>query len=37
MAENKVLTHAEIWDDSALLNTWNSALQEYKVKQISFF
>ncbi|KAF8418586.1 hypothetical protein EV426DRAFT_316734 [Tirmania nivea] len=30
MAENKELTHAEIWDDSTLLNSWDAALQEYK-------
>jgi len=37
MEENKELTHAEIWDDSTLLNGWNTALQEYKVKNISLF
>ncbi|KAF8475019.1 hypothetical protein BDZ91DRAFT_845212 [Kalaharituber pfeilii] len=30
MAEKKELSHAEIWDDSALINTWDEALQEYK-------
>ncbi|RPB28616.1 hypothetical protein L211DRAFT_399523 [Terfezia boudieri ATCC MYA-4762] len=30
MAEKKELTHAEIWDDSTLLNSWDAALQEYK-------
>ncbi|QPC60478.1 hypothetical protein HYE67_002709 [Fusarium culmorum] len=24
------LTHEEVWDDSALINSWNEALQEYK-------
>lgn len=24
------LTHEEIWDDSALVNSWNEALEEYK-------
>ncbi|ETS73419.1 hypothetical protein PFICI_15024 [Pestalotiopsis fici W106-1] len=24
------LSHEEIWDDSALVNSWNDALQEYK-------
>lgn len=24
-------THEEIWDDSALINSWNQALEEYKV------
>lgn len=26
-------SHAEIWDDSALVNSWNDALEEYKVIQ----
>jgi hypothetical protein len=26
------LSHDEIWDDSALVNSWNQALEEYKVK-----
>ncbi|KAF4451379.1 Survival motor neuron-like protein 1 [Fusarium austroafricanum] len=25
------LTHEEMWDDSALIDSWNEALQEYKV------
>ncbi|KAJ0342444.1 hypothetical protein COL922a_001135 [Colletotrichum nupharicola] len=24
------MTHAEIWDDSALIDSWNEALNEYK-------
>ncbi|KAK1596057.1 uncharacterized protein LY79DRAFT_667551 [Colletotrichum navitas] len=24
------MTHAEMWDDSALINSWNEALDEYK-------
>jgi len=24
-------THEEIWDDSALVNSWNQALKEYEV------
>jgi hypothetical protein len=33
MAGNEqILTHEEIWDDSALVNSWNEALQEYKVQ-----
>ncbi|CEI63051.1 unnamed protein product [Fusarium venenatum] len=24
------LSHEEVWDDSALINSWNEALQEYK-------
>ena len=30
-ADKKELTHDEIWDDSALVDSWNSALDEYKV------
>lgn len=29
---NEKLTHDEIWDDSALVDSWNSALDEYKVR-----
>lgn len=25
------LTHEEVWDDSALIDSWNQALDEYKV------
>jgi len=25
-------THEEIWDDSALVDSWNQALDEYKVR-----
>ncbi|KAM0493135.1 hypothetical protein ACHAP8_009491 [Fusarium lateritium] len=27
------LSHEEVWDDSALINSWNEALQEYKLWQ----
>ena len=27
----KELSHAEVWDDSALLQSWDDALAEYKV------
>jgi len=27
---NKNVSHAEIWDDSALVDSWNDALEEYK-------
>ncbi|KAI1825675.1 hypothetical protein F4861DRAFT_500248 [Xylaria intraflava] len=27
---NQELTHDEIWDDSALINSWDEALEEYK-------
>ncbi|KAI5809526.1 hypothetical protein DFH27DRAFT_150464 [Peziza echinospora] len=30
MATGQQLSHAEIWDDSSLINAWDSALQEYK-------
>lgn len=26
------LTHDDIWDDSALVESWNDALAEYKVR-----
>jgi len=29
------LSHAEVWDDSALVTSWNEALEEYKVLNIS--
>ena len=28
---SKMESHAEIWDDSALVNSWNEALKEYVV------
>ncbi|KAJ4485376.1 hypothetical protein J3R30DRAFT_1348578 [Lentinula aciculospora] len=28
--ENRELTHDEIWDDSALIEAWNAAAEEYK-------
>ena len=30
MAEED-LSHAEVWDDSALVKSWNEAFEEYKV------
>lgn len=27
------MSHNEIWDDSALVDSWNDALEEYKVCQ----
>ncbi|KAG9245478.1 hypothetical protein BJ878DRAFT_458235 [Calycina marina] len=30
MADPKIPSHAEIWDDSLLVNSWNDALEEYK-------
>ena len=29
--ESRELTHDEIWDDSALIDAWNAATEEYKV------
>ena len=29
--ESRDLTHDEIWDDSALIEAWNSATAEYEV------
>ena len=31
MASNGNLSHSQIWDDSALVDSWNEALAEYKV------
>jgi len=31
MEESRELTHEEIWDDSALIDAWNSAEAEYRV------
>jgi hypothetical protein len=30
--ESRELTHGEIWDDSALIDAWNSATAEYEVR-----
>jgi len=35
MGKRKELSQAEIWDDSALLQSWDEALEEYKVCAIS--
>ena len=29
--KRKELSQAEIWDDTALIDSWDSALEEYKV------
>jgi hypothetical protein len=34
--ESRELTYEEIWDDSALINAWNAATEEYEVF-IAFF
>lgn len=28
------MSQAEIWDDSSLVNSWNEALEEYKVRTL---
>jgi hypothetical protein len=28
------MTHAEIWDDTTLVDSWNEALEEYKVRNL---
>ena len=33
--KRKQLTHAEIWDDSALVDAWNDALEEYQVRPLN--
>lgn len=33
--ESRELTYDEIWDDSALIDAWNSANAEYEVREIS--
>jgi hypothetical protein len=33
--ESRELTYEEIWDDSALINAWNAATEEYEVCLIS--
>lgn len=30
--KRKELSEAEIWDDSALINSWNESYEEYKVR-----
>ena len=29
------ISHAEMWDDSELMDSWNDALEEYKVRLIA--
>jgi hypothetical protein len=33
MESERAATHDEIWDDSALVDSWNQALDEYKVSR----
>lgn len=35
--ESRELTHTEIWDDSALIDAWESAVAEYEVRATVFF
>lgn len=35
--EEEALTHEEIWDDSALIDAWNSAQEEYAVRVLFIF
>lgn len=30
---NQELSHDDVWDDSMLIDSWNEALEEYKVKK----
>ena len=34
-AADKNLSYSEIWDDSALIDSWNDAVEEYKVRPLS--
>lgn len=31
--KQRPLTHDEVWDDSALLRSWDDAVREYEVRQ----
>jgi len=33
MASEENVSHAEIWDDSLLVNSWSEAVEEYKVRR----
>ncbi|TGO69709.1 hypothetical protein BELL_0760g00040 [Botrytis elliptica] len=37
MASKNNASHAEVWDDSTLVDSWNEALQEYEVKNLYRF
>jgi hypothetical protein len=32
MASQNHMSHEEMWDDSLLVDSWNDALEEYKVR-----
>jgi hypothetical protein len=36
MTSHENLSHSEMWDDSALVDSWNEALEEYKVTEPPF-
>jgi len=36
MESQEAATHEEIWDDSMLIESWNQALEEYKVRWLVF-
>jgi hypothetical protein len=36
MEPDTAATHDEIWEDSALVESWNQALEEYKVSESEF-
>jgi hypothetical protein len=31
------LTQEEIWDDSALVQSWDEAVEEYRVRQLALY
>ena len=35
--KQKTLSHGEIWDDSALIQSWDEALEEYRVRDWELF
>lgn len=34
--KRKALSHEQIWDDTALIESWDDALEEYKVGSLHF-
>ncbi|KAG5945451.1 hypothetical protein E4U53_006699, partial [Claviceps sorghi] len=32
-SDQEILSHEEVWDDSALIDSWNEALAEYKLQR----
>ena len=33
VSDTDAMTHEDMWDDSALIESWNQALDEYKVRR----